>query len=137
MIFRPAAQPPRDWPESTWTTRLGSYPSTSNASNSPRSTFSSLAQDAFVRLAYHARFGKIDPEELDPNWNFASPLVISDPVSMVQRGIDNNGVGKFVDSLKPQHPFYGNLKGALLKYRAIALKGGWPASRLGQYSNLV
>lgn len=90
-----------------------------------------LLTDAFVRLAYHARFGKIDPEELDPNWNFTSALVTPDPVLMVQRVIDSNGVGKFVNSLKPQHRLYRDLKVALLKYRAIALKGGWPAIPAG------
>src|SRR5262245_60644119 len=34
-----------------------------------------LRSDAFIRLAYHARFGKVDPERLDPNWNFAEPLL--------------------------------------------------------------
>ncbi|MGH8566876.1 MAG: L,D-transpeptidase family protein, partial [Gammaproteobacteria bacterium] len=85
-----------------------------------------LLTDAFLRLAYHARFGKLDPEALDSNWNFTGPLLSSDPVSAVQAVIDGGGVREFVDSLKPQHPFYGKLKSALREYRAIAAQGGWP-----------
>lgn len=90
-----------------------------------------LLTDAFLRLAYHVRFGKLDPEALDSNWNFTGPLLSSDPVSAVQAAIDSGGVREFVDSLKPQHPFYGKLKSALRDYRAIAAKGGWPAIPLG------
>ncbi len=90
-----------------------------------------LLTDAFLRLAYHTRFGKLDPEALDSNWNFTGPLLSSDPVSAVQAVIDGGGVREFVDSLKPQHPFYGKLKSALREYRTIAAKGGWPAIPLG------
>jgi murein L,D-transpeptidase YcbB/YkuD len=90
-----------------------------------------LLTDAFLRSAYHVRFGKLDPEALDSNWNFTGPLLSSDPVSAVQAVIDSGGVRKFVDSLKPQHPFYGKLKSALRDYRAIAAQGGWPAIPLG------
>jgi murein L,D-transpeptidase YcbB/YkuD len=45
-----------------------------------------LLTDAFLRLAYHVRFGKLDPEALDSNWNFTGPLLSSDPVSAVQAG---------------------------------------------------
>jgi murein L,D-transpeptidase YcbB/YkuD len=62
---------------------------------------------------------------------FYRPLLSSDPVSAVQAVIDSGGVRKFVDSLKPQHPFYGKLKSALRDYRAIAAQGGWPAIPLG------
>jgi len=90
-----------------------------------------LLTDAFLRLAYHVRFGKLDPEALDSTWNFTGPLLSSDPVSAVQAAIDGGGVREFVDSLKPQHPFYGKLKSALREYRAIAAEGGWPAIPLG------
>ncbi len=90
-----------------------------------------LLTDALLRLAYHARFGKLDPEDLDPNWNFTSKLVVSDPIAAVQEVIDGGRVREFVDSLKPQHPFYGKLKAALGQYRAIAKRGGWPAIPAG------
>ncbi len=90
-----------------------------------------LLTDAFLRLAYHARFGKLDPEDLDPNWNFTSKLVVSDPISTVQGVIDSGAVRAFVDSLKPQHPFYNKLRLALSQYRAIAAKGGWPSISAG------
>jgi pyruvate kinase len=44
-----------------------------------------LLTDAAVRLAYHLRFGKVDPEGLDPNWNMVSDLGGIDPVTVSSR----------------------------------------------------
>ncbi len=90
-----------------------------------------LLTDALLRLAYHARFGKLNPQDLDPTWNFTSKLVVSDPIGAVQDVVDKVGIREFIDSLKPQHPLYGKLKAALAQYRAIAKSGGWPSIPAG------
>src|SRR5262245_30828958 len=84
-----------------------------------------LRSDAFIRLAYHARFGKVDPERLDPNWNFAEPLLGSDPVAVLQQAIDDGRIYERIQALLPQQPFYRNLRTALAEYRRIATTGGW------------
>jgi murein L,D-transpeptidase YcbB/YkuD len=84
-----------------------------------------LLTDAAVRLAYHLRFGKVDPEALDPNWNMVSDLGGIDPVTTLQQAIDGGRVYEALAELKPRYPFYTRLKSALAEYRRIAAAGGW------------
>lgn len=102
---------------------------TTTASHDPRSEaeIDLLLTDGLIRLAYHARFGKVDPERLDPNWNFGAPLLGPDPVAALQRAIDEGTVAERIQSLYPQQPFYRNLKTALAEYRRLAAAGGWPS----------
>jgi len=84
-----------------------------------------LLTDAAVRLAYHLRFGKVDPQALDADWNLESDLGGIDPVTVLQQAIDQGRIRQTLDELKPRYPFYARLKGALAEYRRIAAAGGW------------
>jgi murein L,D-transpeptidase YcbB/YkuD len=84
-----------------------------------------LLTDAVVRLAYHLRFGKVDPETLDADWNLQSDLGGIDPATVLQQAIDQGRVYQALEDLKPRYPFYTRLKGALAEYRRIAAAGGW------------
>jgi len=84
-----------------------------------------LLTDAAVRLAYHLRFGKVDPEALDADWNLESDLGGIDPVTVLQQAIEQSRVSQALQELKPRYPFYTRLKGALAEYRRIAAAGGW------------
>ncbi len=84
-----------------------------------------LLTDALVRLAYQSRFGKVDPERLDPNWNYTRTLRGVDPVATLLNAIDTAQVHAFIASLVPPQPFYQRLKEALATYRRIAASGGW------------
>jgi len=90
-----------------------------------------LLTDAAVRLAYHLRFGKVDPEALDPNWNMVSDLGGTDPVTVLQQAIDGGRVYEALADLEPRYPFYTQLKGALAEYRRIAAAGGWESIPAG------
>jgi len=90
-----------------------------------------LLTDAAVRLAYHLRFGKVDPEGLDPNWNMVSDLGGIDPVTVLQQAIDGGRVYEALVELKPRYPFYTRLRGALAEYRRIAAAGGWETISAG------
>lgn len=85
-----------------------------------------LLTDAFIRLAYHARFGKVDPEALDRDWNFSRDLDPTvDRYALVLKAVEEGRVRDFVDGLKPKNPLYLNLKAALREHRRIAAEGGW------------
>lgn len=86
-----------------------------------------LLTDALVRLGYHMRFGKVDPEALDPDWNLSRDLEGRDPVDIIQAAIDSQDLDTFIDHYAPHIPIYERLKAALARYREIASKGGWPA----------
>src|SRR5690606_18553342 len=47
-----------------------------------------LATDAVARYAFHLRFGKVDPVEIEPGWNFSRTLLGVDAVNAVQSLID-------------------------------------------------
>ena len=85
-----------------------------------------LLTDATIRLAYHLRFGKVDPEALDPNWNLARSLSGADPATALQGALDKGTVYDTLEALKPRYPFYTKLKQALADHRRIASQGGWP-----------
>jgi murein L,D-transpeptidase YcbB/YkuD len=93
--------------------------------------FDLLATDALVRLAYHLRFGKVDPARLDPNWNFTPALPSGDPAAALQDAIDAGRVRAFVYGLEPTQPFYVSLKRALAAHRSVAEQGGWPVVPAG------
>src|SRR5690606_35034966 len=89
--------------------------------------FELLASDALARYAFHLHFGKVNPEALDPSWNFTRTLEGATPVAAVlQRVIDAEDMTAELDALAPQEPRYAQLKDALREYRAIAEAGGWP-----------
>jgi murein L,D-transpeptidase YcbB/YkuD len=84
-----------------------------------------LLTDAALRLAYHLRFGKVDPVALDPNWNMETDLGGADPVTVLQQAIDRGRIHQALEELKPRYPFYTRLKRALADYQRIAAGGGW------------
>lgn len=81
--------------------------------------------DSVIRLGYHLRFGKVDPVELDPGWNFSRELVGRDPAETIQAAIDAPSMREFARQVIPRGFPYERLKAALAEYRAIAA-AGWP-----------
>lgn len=113
----------RDYHDEALTARLASRP----RSIAAQAEFDILLTDAFVRLAYNLRFGKANPNELDPNWNFSRSLITADPALWLYQAIDEARVAAALDWLRPQTPDYEALETALAHYRGIAAAGGWTA----------
>jgi murein L,D-transpeptidase YcbB/YkuD len=86
-----------------------------------------LLTDALVRLAYHQRFGKINPYTLDPQWNFSRAFDAKDPVTALQAAIDAPSLQQHLEKVIPRGWFYRAMRDALARYRRIAAAGGWPA----------
>ena len=85
-----------------------------------------ILTDALARLAYHQRFGKVDPYTLDPQWNFRRELRNADPVMALQAAIDSPSLRRNLETLIPRGWFYRAMREGLARYRAIAVNGGWP-----------
>jgi murein L,D-transpeptidase YcbB/YkuD len=85
-----------------------------------------LATDALARYAFHLRFGKVNPEAIEPTWNFSRTLEGVSPVNAVQNLIDAPDIGAALRALAPQEPRYTELMKALSDYRVLAEAGGWP-----------
>ena len=86
-----------------------------------------LLTDAAFRLAYHLSFGKVDPEAVSSDWNFARVLDDFDPAAELEAAVIGGDVHARLESLAPQHPIYRALQAALAEHRRIAAAGGWPA----------
>ena len=85
-----------------------------------------LLTDALARYAYHLRFGKANPEEIDANWNYSRALETRDPARWMFDAIVEQRITSALDGLRPHTPTYTTLQRALARYRAIADAGGWP-----------
>lgn len=85
-----------------------------------------LLTDSLIRLAYHLHFGKLNPRELYPGWNFARSLGSVDPVQALDEALAAPRLQNAVERFAPQVPAYGDLRKALARYRAIEAGGGWP-----------
>ncbi|MCC5795474.1 MAG: L,D-transpeptidase family protein [Chromatiales bacterium] len=85
-----------------------------------------LATDALARLAFHLRFGKVNPEQLEPSWNFTREIGGASPVSAVNRLVEAEDLMGLLDQLAPREQHYLELMEALSVYRRIEAEGGWP-----------
>jgi murein L,D-transpeptidase YcbB/YkuD len=84
-----------------------------------------LLTDSLARLAYHERFGKVDPYTLDPQWNFRRELAGADPVTALQTAIDSPSLRQHLEMTIPRGWFYRAMRDALSRYKEIAANGGW------------
>jgi len=91
-----------------------------------------ILTDSLIRYAYHRRFGKVNPEGLDPHWNFGRSIAGIDPVENLRAAMEAGSIVAYLDQFAPQLPFYNRLKRALRKYRAIEQDGGWPIVPAGK-----
>lgn len=86
-----------------------------------------MLTDSLFRLGYHLRFGKVNPENLDTNWNFKRELGDEPPAVRMQQAMDAPSLQTFLDELAPRGPTYKGVRVALADYRELAAAGGWPS----------
>ncbi len=82
--------------------------------------------DSLIRLGYHQRFGKVNPYDIDPVWNFTRELGDRDPASALMDILESDSVGKALAAYFPRERIYSELRAQLAKHREIAAAGGWP-----------
>ena len=84
-----------------------------------------LLTDSLIRLGYHQKFGKVNPYDLDPNWNFRRELNGVDPATVFQEAIDAPSLTEYVSRIFPRDWVYQQLQAGLARYRQIEAAGGW------------
>ena len=112
--------------------RLRARAERAEANSTLRGDLDILLTESLIRLGYHLRFGKVDPDELYPNWNFTRDLAGKDPAETLESAINSASLIRFIEDFSPQLEFYGRLKSALARYRQIAARGGWPVVPPGE-----
>jgi len=100
-------------------------------SDSQRVDLDIMLSEALAHYAYHLRFGKVNPEKLDADWNIQRSFKGQDPLVELQGVIDSKAFDAQLDALVTQLPIYMQLRDALAKYVAIAAAGGWPTIPAG------
>lgn len=90
-----------------------------------------MLSEALARYAYHLRFGKVNPERLDADWNIQRSFKGQDPLVEIQGVIDSKAFDAQLDARISQLPVYPQLRGALAKYVALGAAGGWPTVPAG------
>jgi len=76
-------------------------------------------------MGYHLNYGKVDPVNLDPNWNMSAQMNHRDAATLIQEAIDSGSFYEFLSDLKPRDEFYNQLKVVLAQYQNIKNEGGW------------
>ncbi len=90
-----------------------------------------LLTDALVLMGYHLQFGKVDPVQLDPNWNLSAQIGSKDPVTLTQESIESGSIYQFFTDLRPRDEYYTYLKKTLSQYFSIQADGGWQMIPVG------
>jgi murein L,D-transpeptidase YcbB/YkuD len=90
-----------------------------------------LCTDALARLALTLQFGKLDPTNLDPAWNFSRQIMRQDPLAYFNQVLDTKTVALTVATLGPQNHHYRWFQQGLREYRSIMAAGGWPTVSAG------
>ena len=107
-----------------------------SASPADIASFDLLATELLVRVAYHMRFGKIDPATQDPSWNFKRELRPSrDPAEMLDQLTAEPNVADALARMVPRGWLYERAKQTLSQYRALLAAGGWPSVSDGPVLN--
>jgi len=85
-----------------------------------------LFTDSLIRLGHHARFGKVNPYTLDPEWNFRRSANDIDAAEETLAVINSTSLLASLKAQFPRGPFYERLREGLARYRQIMANGGWP-----------
>ena len=105
--------------------RSGAFTARPPATPELQARYDLLMSDAFITLASHLRYGKVDPGSLDPNWNLSNTVSRSALEYRLQNALAAGRIAAVLQELRPQHPEYDRLRKGLARYRIIAREGGW------------
>jgi L,D-transpeptidase YcbB len=82
--------------------------------------------DGLLRYASDAGQGRFDPAAANPYWAQRTPSV--DAAAVLREAVESKDVAGTLEGLLPRNPQYAALRGALVRYRGLAEKGGWPTT---------
>jgi murein L,D-transpeptidase YcbB/YkuD len=94
--------------------------------------FDILLTDSLMRYMYHMFFGKVNPADLDSDWNLSRKLE-RDPTVLVTGAIASDDIRAYISEALNWNVYYENMKALLAEYRerAVAEGGGYPSVPAG------
>ena len=87
--------------------------------------FDILLTDGLLLYSYHLIMGKVNPHNLDVNWNFNNRAIPQDPTKLFLKAIDDQTVQQTVYDLRPDYQTYHQFIGAMVKYTELQHAGSW------------
>ncbi|TDI28260.1 MAG: hypothetical protein E2P03_11575 [Acidobacteria bacterium] len=91
-----------------------------------------LLTDALTRYGYHHLFGKVNPQQLDGDWNLSRDMGGMDPAVAIQQAIDSPSLAAFLGKWVDRGRYYERMKQVLAEYHGYQKNGGWPAVSAGE-----
>ena len=89
--------------------------------------FDLLLTESLIRFGYHQRFGKVNPQRIEPTWNFTRHIRPGrDPLQTLTEAVAAPSLAGFLNQWLERAPLYRVLQDRLAEYRALAAAGGWP-----------
>lgn len=85
-----------------------------------------IVTDSLIRLAYSEVFGKVNPYELDPRWNYRRESRADSAVQAIANILRAESPGDELRQYIVRPHFYGWLRDQYVAYRDIVASGGWP-----------
>jgi L,D-transpeptidase YcbB len=86
-----------------------------------------LLTESLIRFGYHQRFGKVNPQRMEPTWNFTRQFRPGqDPLRTLTAAVEAPSLSAFLGQWLDRAPLYLTLQEKLAEHRGIAARGGWP-----------
>jgi murein L,D-transpeptidase YcbB/YkuD len=86
-----------------------------------------LLTESLIRFGYHQRFGKVNPQRMEPTWNFTRQFRPGqDPLRTLTAAVEAPSLAAFLGQWLDRAPLYRTLQDRLAEHRALAATGGWP-----------
>lgn len=82
-----------------------------------------LFTDALLLYASHLLNGKVDPVEVNPNWNISRESVSL--ADTLMSSVDGKSLDEALERMAPQEPSYKALQKELQRYKTLERQGGW------------
>lgn len=94
---------------------------------SQRAALDVLATRACIAALVHLRMGKLDPNKLESQWNFSSPVLDTrQGLSLLDNAIREGTLADVFQIARPRQPIYSAMRKGLVHLYAIEAAGGWP-----------
>lgn len=91
-----------------------------------RANIDIILTDAFIRLVYHLRFGKVIASEMSQDWNIKREFQYKDPIAKLAQVLrSKKTLDQFLQELTDLGVLYKGLIKGLAFYQKIEKRGGW------------
>ena len=118
---------PRDY----FAAQLSRLPPPSHLSGWARADADLELTEAFLRYAYHCRFGKVDPNAIEADWNYGRSATPAGVLAALERILAAKDFDAQFDTEMGHGAVYDAMRAVLTRYRGYAAHGGWRRLRSG------